>query len=79
MWKKLSRMNSSYEGMNCEFAEIRNREIGIVRPRNFSRRLRASEVLEISMFNFDPIFLFYFQYLKRGIDPFSYGEILNPE
>ncbi|XP_022146098.1 DDB1- and CUL4-associated factor 8 [Momordica charantia] len=45
MWKKLSRMKSCYEGMNCGFAEISDREIGIGRPRNFSRRFSASQII----------------------------------
>ncbi|XP_008463887.2 uncharacterized protein LOC103501905 isoform X2 [Cucumis melo] len=36
-------MNSCYQGMNSDFAEICNREIGIVPSRNFSRRFIASE------------------------------------
>ncbi|CAK9314444.1 unnamed protein product [Citrullus colocynthis] len=38
-------MNSYYEGMNCELAEICNREIGIARSRNFSCRFSASEII----------------------------------
>lgn len=64
MWKKLSRTKSCYDGMNCGFAEISDREIGIGRPRNFSRRFSASQVPEISVLNFNPVLSFSFQSIQ---------------